>query len=166
MKSKIAKNIVALSSIFLSFGMFFANTIEQDHIVIIYVIAVILLVIGVLLLIPWLKKLTMLFVIILDFIYFAFFIAGVMALIKTPDPSLIFFFIVLFIPLCFSVLYFVLFLKEKKKVSTLKATKIDAELLKSSTSLSAALNNLLTAKNKGEITEEEYLAKKKDLIGY
>ena len=45
-------------------------------------------------------------------------------------------------------------------------TSLDSNNTKESNTLNDELNALLASKNRGEITEEEYLAKKKDLIGY
>lgn len=70
------------------------------------------------------------------------------------------------LPLVFSIVYFVMYSNDKKKQKNLLVAALDSNNTKESNTLNDELNALLASKNRGEITEEEYLAKKKDLIGY
>lgn len=172
MQSSTAKKIVSVFS--LVFGALSIISIfqEKNAEVLSWILSISLIIIGILLLIPSLTKHEKGLMIFALVIYSLFVFSGLIILLFYPVLSLIVFAVV-GVPFAFSIVYLVLLKKEKQQdeeevidwpVGHSNIGDQPSEDIQSKESLEQKLSSLKNMAEKGLITQEEYEAKKSDLL--
>ncbi len=159
------KNFVGIYSIVFAVLGFVALIIDKTHEPIIHILLTLFFILGVIVHVPFLLKIHLVSMIVMGFLHGSLLIMSIIVMFHDCLTGL-FGFGLFILPLVVSIVYFVMYSNDKKKQKNLSVAALDSNNTKESNTLNDELNALLASKNRGEITEEEYLAKKKDLIGY